>query len=309
MKLILLIFSIVCIIGCRQKDNSHQTSQLKRTINGSVNSNTPKTLAFSRGNYIYIKELPNKKPQQLANGYDPSLSPDGSKIVYTSYNNKYREIAIIDLISKKEHKLDLKGKDAHHPTWSTDSKHIAFALMKDYVWKVGVMDTQNEEISVIGSNTESHLYQPSWNLNSKSILFHNLADLFIYDVNEKKITKKIELDTFLRQNLYITQETKFFLSNNSKHLIFNAETEEYNKDWNLYNNALFAYSLKTKNIKRLTRKQLHCIEPWMDRKGNMYFSAIRNNLISTNIYKINLKDTVLIKIIDNGDYPSLTRGQ
>jgi imidazolonepropionase-like amidohydrolase/Tol biopolymer transport system component len=53
-----------------------------------------KKVIFNAAGYLYIKDLPNGKPQRLTEGtdweFDPAYSPDGKSVIYTTWNDELR---------------------------------------------------------------------------------------------------------------------------------------------------------------------------------------------------------------------------
>lgn len=51
-------------------------------------------IAFNAAGYIYVKELPDGKPERLTKGkdfeFDPEFSPDGKSVVYVSWNDEFK---------------------------------------------------------------------------------------------------------------------------------------------------------------------------------------------------------------------------
>ena len=71
---------------------------------------------------------------------NPDISPDGKKIVYTStiedhrdvnYDQKLRDIFVMDLKSKEKRNLTTNGSNDWRPRFSKDGKHISFVSERD----------------------------------------------------------------------------------------------------------------------------------------------------------------------------------
>lgn len=65
-----------------------------KMIRQLVTSPDGKKAAFNAAGYIYLKDLPNGKPQRLTEGtnweFEPSFSPDGKAIVFTTWNDELK---------------------------------------------------------------------------------------------------------------------------------------------------------------------------------------------------------------------------
>src|SRR5690606_15630104 len=65
-----------------------------KMIGQLVTSPASKKIAFNAAGYIYIKDIPNGKPERITDGtdweFEPNFSPDGNSIVYTTWNDERR---------------------------------------------------------------------------------------------------------------------------------------------------------------------------------------------------------------------------
>ena len=90
-----------------------------------------KWLAFNAVGHIWLKELPNGKPERLTNEqnfeFAPSWSNDGKTIVYTTWDDSLKgNIYKISIGSKKPVKLS-RGRGYYHtPHFSADGKKIVY---------------------------------------------------------------------------------------------------------------------------------------------------------------------------------------
>ena len=82
-----------------------------KMIRQLVTSPDGKKVAFNATGYLYIKDLPNGAPERLTEGtdweFDPSFSPDGKSIVYTTWNDELRGAIM---------RYDFKGKKVNAVT-------------------------------------------------------------------------------------------------------------------------------------------------------------------------------------------------
>ncbi|MFN0201099.1 MAG: amidohydrolase, partial [Bacteroidia bacterium] len=82
--------TIVEAINVKQEAYSEEFSA--KMIRHATTSPDGKYLAFNAAGHIYLKELPNGKPNRLTNDathfeFEPAFSSDGSKIVYTTWSD------------------------------------------------------------------------------------------------------------------------------------------------------------------------------------------------------------------------------
>lgn len=89
-----------------------------------------KRVAFTAFNRIYVKELPDGKPQRLTSGADgefmPAWSPDGSTIAYVTWTRAGGHIFRIPSMGGNPQKLTSSASFYSYPTYSSDGSKIAF---------------------------------------------------------------------------------------------------------------------------------------------------------------------------------------
>ncbi|MFA5858227.1 MAG: hypothetical protein WC955_04100 [Elusimicrobiota bacterium] len=144
-------------------------------------------LFFTDNNEVWMV-LPSGKKQKLADGYNPELSPDKTRVVY----QRIDDIIVNDLLTNKETVLD----SGSWPKWSPDSKLIIFAKTADDGVNITdsdlyVADTNSKEVKKL-TNTENIVEcEPSWSLDGKKIIYSdsNTGNIYLSDllIKEKVI--------------------------------------------------------------------------------------------------------------------------
>ena len=103
-----------------------------KMIRHAITSPDGKQLAFNAAGHIYVKTLPNGEPTRLTKDaqfeYEPSWSPDGKEIVYTTWEDSAKgSIYKIALKGKaKPVKLTSEPGYYHTPSFSNDGKKIVY---------------------------------------------------------------------------------------------------------------------------------------------------------------------------------------
>ena len=90
-----------------------------------------KRVAFNAAGFIYIKDLPNGKPERLTTGtdfeYEPEFSPDGKSIVYVSWSDELKgSINKVDLASRLITPLTAEKGFYYSPRFSTKGDKIVY---------------------------------------------------------------------------------------------------------------------------------------------------------------------------------------
>lgn len=102
-----------------------------KSIRQAVTAPNGKYIIFNAVGYLWKKDLPNGQPKRLTKDIDlefePSFSPDGSKIVYVTWNDeKMGAIYQMDLGSKAKTKLTDEKGIYRTPSYSPDGQKIVF---------------------------------------------------------------------------------------------------------------------------------------------------------------------------------------
>ena len=71
---------------------------------------------------------------------DPSWSPDGSRIAFTSYRDGNWDIYVMDADGSNQQRLTDNPAVDRMPSWSADGSRIAFVSGRDGNWDIYVMD-------------------------------------------------------------------------------------------------------------------------------------------------------------------------
>src|SRR5215204_2229035 len=88
-------------------------------------------VAFTRGGFIYVKDMQSGIEKRIAKGSYPSISPDGTSLAYShdgvaANKDMTREIRTVDLSSGRVTEFEsLKQYLCYGAVWSPDSKKLA----------------------------------------------------------------------------------------------------------------------------------------------------------------------------------------
>ena len=69
--------------------------------------------------------------ENLAYSRDPSWSPDGQRIVFSSTLDGFQTISVMNADGSDQRQLTFDKADSYHPVWSSDGKFILFLSLRD----------------------------------------------------------------------------------------------------------------------------------------------------------------------------------
>ena len=183
-----------------------------------------KTIVFNAAGYLYKQELPNGAPERLTNGtdfeFEPSFSPDGKFVIYTSWSDELRgAIKRTDLKSGKTITLSDEKGFYYSPQYSTKGDKIVFrkgsgndVLGYNYGRGTGifVMAANGGAKSLVSENG----IKPSFNNTDTRIYFQSYAD-------GKKALKSIDLNGANERTHFTSQyANQFVVSPDNKYVAF-----------------------------------------------------------------------------------------
>jgi Tol biopolymer transport system component len=119
-----------------------------------------------------------------AHDLDPTWSPDGEQIAFTSTRDGNHEIYVMDANGSLPTRLTTNAAADDYPTWSPDGQKIAFTSARDGNAEIYVMDANgsNQTRLTNAANTDE---APSWSPDGQKIAFASGRDgnLEIYVMN------------------------------------------------------------------------------------------------------------------------------
>ncbi|QIW16424.1 Tol-Pal system beta propeller repeat protein TolB [Pasteurellaceae bacterium RH1A] len=100
----------------------------------------------------------------------PTWSPDGSKLSYTTFENKKSQLVVHDLRSGSRKILSAAKGHNGAPAFSPDGSRIAFASNRDGVLNIYVVGVGGGNPSQLTSNAGNNT-EPSWSPDGRTIYF------------------------------------------------------------------------------------------------------------------------------------------
>ena len=158
-------------------------------------------IAYDRNGKIYAADLDGTHSKKIADGDWPEISPDGGRVAFNTEgdaNNRpgpERHIAVVDITSGKVTVVpNIPGDNCFGPVWSPDGKQLAFSIMTDHAWHLGVVNVDGSGFRLV-KNAElkpDAFGAPEWARDGKSIFCHDLDNIYQVDL-DGNVLKKWEL--------------------------------------------------------------------------------------------------------------------
>jgi len=118
----------------------------------------------------------------------PAWSPDGSRLVYVSFERRTPAIFVQDIYSKKRTKLSSFTGLNSSPAWSPDGTKIAMTLSKDGQPDIYYYDLNASKFVRVTANRAIDT-EPTWSSDSKALYFTSerggRAQIYKFDFNTK----------------------------------------------------------------------------------------------------------------------------
>ncbi|RCH56887.1 amidohydrolase [Mucilaginibacter hurinus] len=200
-----------------------------RMIRQLTTSPDGKLVAFNAAGYIYIKELPNGKPQRITTTpdfeYEPSFSPDGRYLVYVNWTDELKgAINKIDLTTKLVTRLTVEKGFYYSPKFSNKGDVIVYRKGEGNP-ETGYAYGANPGIYTLPANGGTPRLiinsgiRPQFSADDTKIFYQGTE-------GDKKAFKVTDITGANRRTLYTsTYATQFCPSPDGKYMAF---TELYN---------------------------------------------------------------------------------
>lgn len=102
----------------------------------------------------------------------PAVSPDGTRLAYSSRQNGYWDLYILDLVSGKQERVTDTPEYESSPSWSPDGQWLAFERYNGVSLDIYIQPlTQTETETIQLTEDPSADYSPAWSPSGREIAF------------------------------------------------------------------------------------------------------------------------------------------
>jgi Tol biopolymer transport system component len=145
---------------------------------------------------LFLSKVDGGEEQQITHvwgmDWDPSWSPDGKQIVYSSNSDSDWDIYILNVNDVETTKLTSNSSYDGHPRWSPDGTKIMFESDRDGDWDIYVMDKEGGNAIAITENAVGD-WLPSWSPDGEWIVYVSNRDgddeIYLVDIHGENQTK------------------------------------------------------------------------------------------------------------------------
>lgn len=280
-----------------------------------LSSAAERKIAYERDENIFVANVDGTHAKKIADGALPEISPDGARLAFNTVADAKtrpgpeRHIAIVDVASGKVTVLkDIPSDNCFGPVWSPDGKQLAFSIMADNAWQLGLVNADGSGFRFV-KNAELRpeaFGAPEWARDGKSIFCHDLDNLYQID-SEGNVLKKWELSKILT-DASMNSGDRLSISPDGNALLMDVDcgSEHERKNWDGPQPAIEKLEITADKAVRVTGKDDFVWEPfWLS--ANEFLCIIQKEKENeASIYRMSLNGKNPKLLVKHARTPSAT---
>jgi Tol biopolymer transport system component len=306
-------FVLLCVAltGCQRQSATAAPFAEPADALAAVPLSQLSKICFTRGDFIYLRDVVSGRETKLSIGQSPEMSPDGERVVFIAPETKGEagswRVKVLDLRTNRvEEFVQLSRLHAYNLRWSHSSKKIAFESADggqgtmfgqfDPVTNEWKVITRSTDLRVNGS--EGPFALSSWVPTDESVLIHSLKNVY-----EVSLAGKIAWQLSIAE-LNIHSETRFSLTMNRRYLLFDSVVDTKDRP---ANDVVKLFDMSTKNLTVITPDTVEARTPiWVNSDKAILFTCMRrfDHPHRPSICAIGVDGTGLSVVVDGGQQPS-----
>lgn len=254
-------------------------------------------IAYDRSGKIFVADVDGTHSKKIAEGDWPEISTDGTRVAFNTEGDAKnrpgpeRHIAIADVASGKVTVLpNIPSDNCYGPVWSPDGKQLAFSIMTDHAWHLGLVNTDGSGFRLV-KNAElkpDAFGAPEWARDGKSIFCHDLDNIYQIDL-DGNVLKKWELSKILT-DASMNGGDRLSVSPDGNALLIDVDTgsEHERKNWDGPQPAIEKLDLSGDRAVRISGKDDYVWEPFWLTADEFLCIMQKENENQASIYRMSL---------------------
>ena len=254
-------------------------------------------IAFEYRENIFVADIDGTHRKKIAAGASPEISPDGTRVAFNTVADSKtrpgpeRHIAVADASNGRVTVLkDIPSDNCFGPVWSRDGSKLAFSIMADKEWHLGVVNADGSGFRFVkNAGLKSEAFgAPEWARDGKSIFCHDLENIYQIDL-DGNVLKKWELSKILT-DASMNGGDRLSISPDGKTLLMDVDcgAEHERKNWDGPQPAIEKFDLAGDKAVRITGKDDFVWEPFWLTSDEFLCIMQKENENEPSIYRISL---------------------
>lgn len=292
-----LIFLSFLFVSCSERKAETQSAPV-HAADSSDHWIEKVKVVFLRDTGIFLYDHGGAE-KFILQGYDPGLSPDGSRLTFLKYGkDQNRQIYITGLDSVSGELLNVPSTNFYGGQWSPDGNYVAFNIMAkgSKQWTIGIIKSDNTGLVIIKGPKDAGLYEPTWAPDSKSIIAHSLQDVYEYDRTGKEL-QRLNISETMGKEYSLSSDNRFWITEDKKGFFFSAGVDEDMAGVEGPVVAIMHCNLETKKVERLSPKGIYASDLHVVDGHKLLYTGSAEHEAQSNVYAFDFETGQVDKII------------